>query len=396
MQAWTFQDRKQLDKLNDACPWSVGWYDPDGKRKSKSIGSKSLAEKFARKIEGQLAAGVYQASSKATWQQFVDEYRARIVEPMPVLSRECVELALKHFAAIVKPAKLSGIKTQTVDEFIAERRKATGRKGQPLSPATINRDLRHLKAAFRVAHEWGYMPVVPKVRMVREQEKLARFVTDEHFAAMYEASVAAKFPAGLPYSPAEWWRGMLTFAYMTGWRIREWPGTAPSRPESRRRHGDYTGRRQQRRTGRHRAAGRRRPRSRSPAGQLPPGRVPVALSRTDAVGGVQPHSECRRYQAAMRSRARAHRRLPPLRLSRSTAGLRHAERPGTVSRCLAKADAAQELRDDAALHQHGRAVVGRRGSAAHARRVEGPSLNRFGRLLECQPFSASSPIFVSQ
>ena len=37
-------------------PWSVGWIDPDRVRHSKRIGSKALAERFARKIEGQLAA----------------------------------------------------------------------------------------------------------------------------------------------------------------------------------------------------------------------------------------------------------------------------------------------------------------------------------------------------
>ena len=88
------------------------------------------------------------------------------------------------------------IKTQTVDAFIAERRKAIGRKGQPLSPATINRDLRHLKAAFRVAHEWGYLPAMPKVRMVREQEKLPRFVTDDHFEAIYDACECRQVPGG--------------------------------------------------------------------------------------------------------------------------------------------------------------------------------------------------------
>jgi integrase len=220
--AWIFQDQRQKAKLGaDECPWSVGWYDPDGKRKSKRIGSKSLAEKFARKVEGQLAAGVYKNDSRKTWVDFDTEYRARIVEAMPPSSRETVELALDNFTAIIKPVKLVGVKTQTIDEFIAERRKAIGRKGQPLSPATINRDLRHLNAALRVAHEWGYLPVVPKVRMVKENQKLPRYVTPEHFAAMYGACDAARFPAALPYSAGDWWRGLLTFAYMTGWRIME-------------------------------------------------------------------------------------------------------------------------------------------------------------------------------
>ena len=221
MNAWLFQDHRQKQKLGDEAPWSVGWIDPDSKRRSKRIGAKSAAEKYRRKIEGQLAAGVYRHDARKTWAEFRKEYTARIVDPMPASSQKCVKTALQNFEVAVKPVKLSAIKTQTVDAFIAERRKATGRKGQPLSPATINRDLRHLKAAFRVAHEWGYLPAVPKVRMVREQEKLPRFVTDEHFEAIYKACKTAKYPAGLPYSAADWWRGLLTFAYMTGWRISE-------------------------------------------------------------------------------------------------------------------------------------------------------------------------------
>jgi hypothetical protein len=197
MSAWLFQDRKQLAKLGDACPWSVGWYDPDGKRKSKSIGCKSLAEKFCRKVEGQLAAGVYQDNSRKTWKEFVAEYEASIVAALDPLSQKTVKLSLKIFGDRMKPAKLCGIKAQTIDEFVAARRTEKGRKGQPLSPATINRDLRNVKAALRTANEWGYLPLVPRVRMLKEAEKLPRYVTAEHFAAIYGACDAARFPHGL-------------------------------------------------------------------------------------------------------------------------------------------------------------------------------------------------------
>ncbi len=221
MNAWTFQDRKQLAKLGDECPWSVGWYDPDGKRKSKTIGSKSLAEKFARKVEGQLAAGVYRNDARKTWAEFQQEFEDRICGTMEPGTKAATLLALKTFQEKVKPAKVAAIKTQTVDDFIAERRKDDGRHGEKVSPATVNRDLRHLKAALRVAHEWGYLPAVPRVRMLKEPVKLKRFVSVDHFAAIYAACDAAPRPLDLPYSPGEWWRGLLTFAYMTGWRIME-------------------------------------------------------------------------------------------------------------------------------------------------------------------------------
>ncbi len=70
MNAWLFQDRKHKAKLGDNCPWSVGWYDPEGKRREKSIGSHSMAEKHARRVEGQLAAGTYQDTRNKRWDEF--------------------------------------------------------------------------------------------------------------------------------------------------------------------------------------------------------------------------------------------------------------------------------------------------------------------------------------
>jgi integrase len=109
-----------------------------------------------------------------------------------------------------------------VDDFIAARRKEPGKKaGSILSPASINHDLRDVKAALRVATEWGYLPRLPKFRMEKEPKKLPTYVTGEHFAAMYGACNHARMPAGLPYPAADWWRAILVMGYMTGWRISD-------------------------------------------------------------------------------------------------------------------------------------------------------------------------------
>jgi integrase len=36
---------------------------------------------------------------------------------------------------------------------------------------------------------------------------------------MYQACDEMRWPEDQPYSPAESWRGLLMFIYMTGWRI---------------------------------------------------------------------------------------------------------------------------------------------------------------------------------
>jgi hypothetical protein len=108
--------------LGDKAPWSVGWFDPDGKKKSKRIGARSLAEKFARKIEGQFAAGTYQGDSRKKWKQFTDEYDADLAARVDPETRRVAVDALKRFAKLIKPVRVDRIRTKTIDQFVALRR----------------------------------------------------------------------------------------------------------------------------------------------------------------------------------------------------------------------------------------------------------------------------------
>jgi hypothetical protein len=66
MRAWLFQDTRQKKRLGDKCPWSVGWLDPDGKRRSKRVGAQSMAEKFRRELEASAGIGVIVKLSPAS------------------------------------------------------------------------------------------------------------------------------------------------------------------------------------------------------------------------------------------------------------------------------------------------------------------------------------------
>lgn len=220
MKAWLFQDHRQKQKLGDKAPWSVGWVDPEGKRKSKRLGSHSAAEKHARRIEGQLASGTYEGSKRKKWDDFKAEYLERGLPGAAPGTRGSAELALTHFERIIKPARVDAITSRTFAEYVTVRSAQTvGENGPLVSPATVNKELRHLRAVVRKAHKWGYLARLPEIDFLKEPGKLAVYVTPEHFAKLYKAAETARWPAESPYPAADWWRALLVMAYMTGWRI---------------------------------------------------------------------------------------------------------------------------------------------------------------------------------
>ncbi len=230
MKAWTYQDDKQVKKHGaEKASWYVGWLDPEGKRRCKSCGpgpkGKRDAEKEADKIHSQLVTNTYREQGKKTWEEFRKEYEEKVLAGLAPRTRGSVKSSLDAFERHVNPGRVFYVTTATVDEFISKRRKDPGlKKGDAISPHSVNHDLRHLKAVLAVAVEWGYLAHMPKCRMEKAPKKLPTYVTGEHFAAIYAAADAARFPAGLTCSAGDWWRALVTFGYMTGWRISDMMG----------------------------------------------------------------------------------------------------------------------------------------------------------------------------
>ena len=161
--AWVYQDCREKREAGSKARWSIGWYDPvTGKRRSKKVGSKSMATTAARKLEGAIASGSYQAPSRKRWEDFVAKYMQDVFPRLAPKTKEVTRTALSNFQRIVQPGKVSGITTQTIDGFVARRQTERGKKPQSVvSPATVNRELRTIKAALRIAADWGYAVKVP-------------------------------------------------------------------------------------------------------------------------------------------------------------------------------------------------------------------------------------------
>jgi integrase len=169
--------------------------------------------------------GVHQTPNKKTWSEFREEYEKKIYPNLAAQSREQVTATLGHFQRIIRPGRMDKIMTQTIDTFVAVRLGERGKNpGSKLATTTINKDLRHIKAALRIAVDWGLLPKMPRIKLLREPEKLKRHVPPEHFEKLYrEASLKTELPRnpGQPYEPNIWWQALLTTAYLTGWRIGE-------------------------------------------------------------------------------------------------------------------------------------------------------------------------------
>jgi integrase len=210
--------------------WSIEWHDPGtGKKLSKSIGPKKLADEAADAKRTELVHRTLGLTTETPWPEFVTRYLAQHVETEMTSeqSRVVVRAVLARFTKLMEPKYVSSVDETMLDQYVSKRRKARGRKPDSrIAAATIRKDIRVLLAALGKAKRWKCIRNVPEKPKVKGIETDKRYVTETDFDAMLTALAADKCPVSFPFAgdhggewtTAEWWTAFLVVAWVTGMR----------------------------------------------------------------------------------------------------------------------------------------------------------------------------------
>ena len=150
-----FQDAKEKVRRGaKACPWSVEWYD-NGKRRSRSIGTRGQAKDFAAIKQAELVQRRSGLTVEKTWDEFLTAYETNVVAAMRS-ERSKIETRrmLKLFGSVMRPRYVSGINKLTLDEFKAKR------LGHA-SFATTERYIKYAEQQQQSGYD-AFLPAVPR------------------------------------------------------------------------------------------------------------------------------------------------------------------------------------------------------------------------------------------
>ncbi|MDD5759656.1 MAG: site-specific integrase [Desulfobulbaceae bacterium] len=186
--------------------WWVKYY-RNGKsfRESTKTTKKMVAEKILKRREGEIAQGKNPSIEfeKVTFDQlakgFIQDYKINQKK-----SLERAEISLKHLSVYFGGWKVPQITTWHIKEYTLHRHEAGA------ANATINRELAALKRMLNLGDQQTPPLVdrVPHIPMLKEKNVRRGFFEHEEFLSLRDA-----LPDPL--------KGLVTFAYKTGWRVGE-------------------------------------------------------------------------------------------------------------------------------------------------------------------------------
>ena len=160
-------------KLTGGKTYYVCWYGADGRQRQKAIGTdKRLAVELARRKEIELNSGLVGEPQPISFKAFVAEHEqvteGRVAPATLVSQKEALEV----LEELAKPERLTDIDGRAVQRFVAARCRA-------VRPATVNKEIRTLRAIFKKAIKRGYLDKNPfdGVEKLREPERSIRILS---------------------------------------------------------------------------------------------------------------------------------------------------------------------------------------------------------------------------
>jgi len=161
--------------------WWVGWYE-SGKRKTKALPTKALAEHFRKIKYAQLNSDVFTGTVTVSWNQIRDEYiHSKKVAGYVEDSIYEAALTLRHFERIIGKCNSKQITQSAIDKYILER-------GKEVIRSTLNKDIRNLRAFVRWCRKNRYVNGEIEFKELKEDEKPVKSLSNTQIKKVIAAS----------------------------------------------------------------------------------------------------------------------------------------------------------------------------------------------------------------
>jgi len=206
--------------------FAVQFLDPDERQRQEKIKlngkpGKRLADERAAQLTSQLTLGTFESKGRVTWSEFRKEFISKVVSTKAVSTQRIYCNSFDSFEGLCNPKLMRSINQKMIDDFRVGLCQRTGKRKGKISPNTVNKLLRFLRAALRKAKRWEYVEKDLEFQFVETYETEPVYMLPDHFDAIYNACEVATLPKNRPYSSGQWWRVLILTALMTGMRIKE-------------------------------------------------------------------------------------------------------------------------------------------------------------------------------